>query len=160
MTWERTFVLIKPDGVRRGLMGKVLQRYEEAGLRITAAKLVSCSREQAEMHYDEHRDKSFFSALVDLLTSAPSLALAVEGAQAVEVIRKLNGDTEPLKAAPGTVRGDFAHMGYARSPELKGTIYNVVHASDSIESARRELALWFDESDYAEAYETVLSDYI
>jgi len=160
MTWERTFILIKPDGVKRGLMGAILKRYEQVGLQIVAAKLVSCHKEQAEEHYAEHKGKSFFSSLVDLLTSGPSLALAIEGAQAIEVVRKLNGDTEPRTAAPGTIRGDFTHMGYARSPELAGVIYNVVHASDSKESAERELALWFKTSDFVDSYKTVLNGFI
>jgi len=160
MTWERTFVLIKPDGVKRGLMGQVLHRYERAGLVVVGAKFLSASRERAELHYEEHRGKSFYPPLVDLLLSGPSLALALEGAHAVEVVRKINGDTEPRKAAPGTIRGDFAHMGYTRSPELKGVINNIVHASDSPESAQRELGIWFDESDFADPYATALEGMI
>ncbi|MBI9106007.1 MAG: nucleoside-diphosphate kinase [Spirochaetales bacterium] len=160
MTLEKTFILIKPDGVKRGLIGSIIQRYERAGLRLCAVKLVSCTREQAEEHYAEHRGKSFFSSLVALLTSGPSLAIAAEGAHAIAVVRKLNGDTEPQSAAPGTIRGDFAHMGYTRSAELKGTINNMVHASDSAESALRELSLWFDDSDYTDPYETVLKEFI
>jgi nucleoside-diphosphate kinase len=160
MTWERTFILVKPDGVKRGLIGEVLKRYERAGLQIVAAKLVSCHQEQAEKHYEEHMGKSFFPSLTGLLTSGPSMAVALEGAHAIEVVRKINGDTEPRTAAPGTIRGDFTHMGYARSPELNGTIYNVVHASDSKESAARELALWFDEKDFVDSYETVLNGFV
>jgi nucleoside-diphosphate kinase len=160
MTWEKTLILIKPDGVKRGLIGDIIQRYERAGLRMTAVKLVSCTQELAEKHYKEHRKKSFYHALVDHLTSGPSLAIAAEGAKAIEVVRKLNGDTEPRTAAPGTIRGDFAHMGYERGSELKEPVNNIVHASDSAESARRELALWFDNSDYADPYETVLEDFI
>lgn len=137
-----------------------MQRYERAGLKVAAMKLVSCSEEQAEEHYGEHRGKNFFDSLVHLLTSGPSLAVALEGAQAIEVVRKLNGDTEPLKAAPGTIRGDFTHMGYARTGELCGTIYNVVHASDSKESAGKELSLWFEEEDFAAPYETVLKGFV
>ncbi len=160
MTWERTFVLVKPDGVKRGLIGEVLKRYENAGLQLVAAKLISCSDELASEHYAEHKGKDFFNPLKDFLTSGPSMALALEGAHAVEVVRKINGDTEPRTAAPGTIRGDFTHMGYARSPELNGTIYNVVHASDSVESARRELALWFRKEDFVDSYKTVLNGLI
>jgi nucleoside-diphosphate kinase len=159
MTWERTFVLIKPDGVKRGLIGQVFHRYERAGLVIVGSKLVSPSRKKAEKHYEEHRGKSFFAPLVDLLLSGPSMAIALEGAHAIEVVRKLNGDTEPRTAAPGTIRGDFAHMGYTRSPELKGVINNIVHASDSPESALRELSLWFD-NDFADPYTTNLDGMI
>ena len=160
MTWERTFVLVKPDGVKRGLIGEVLKRYERAGLQLVAAKLISCSNEMAAKHYEEHEGKDFFPSLTDLLTSGPSLAIALEGAHAIEVVRKINGDTEPRTAAPGTIRGDFTHMGYARSPELSGTIYNVVHASDSVESADRELSLWFKKEDFVDSYKTVLKGFI
>jgi len=160
MTWERTFVLIKPDGVKRGLMGQVLHRYERAGLVVVGAKLISVSKERAEHHYEEHKGKSFYPPLVDLLLSGPSLAIALEGAHAIEVVRKINGETEPKKAAPGTIRGDFAHMGYGRSQELKGVINNIVHASDSSESAARELKIWFEESDFAAPYTPVLEGMI
>ncbi|MDC7239263.1 MAG: nucleoside-diphosphate kinase [Spirochaetales bacterium] len=160
MTWEKTLVLIKPDGVKRGLMGAVLKRYEQAGLVITAMNFVSADRERAEEHYGEHRGKSFFPPLVDLLLSGPTLALCVEGSLAIEVVRKLNGDTEPRTAAPGTIRGDYCHMGYGRSPELNGVINNVVHASDSTESAERELAIWFDKENYVQPYDTVLKGFI
>lgn len=153
-------VLVKPDGVKRGLMGSVLKRYEQAGLVISAVKLISTGRELAEEHYGEHRGKSFFPPLVELLLSGPSLALAVEGSHAVEVVRKINGDTEPRIAAPGTIRGDFAHMGYARCPELNGVINNIVHASDSIESAERELNLWFKPEDFVKPYDTALKGFI
>ena len=160
MTWERTFVLVKPDGVKRGLIGEVLKRYERAGLQIVAAKLVSCSHDMAARHYEEHKEKDFFKSLTDLLTSGPSLAIALEGAHAIEVVRKINGDTEPRTAAPGTIRGDFTHMGYGRSKELSGTIYNVVHASDSKESAARELDIWFSENDFVDSYKTVLNGFV
>ena len=160
MTWERTFILVKPDGVKRGLIGEVLKRYERAGLKIVASRLISCTQELAEKHYEEHRGKDFFNSLTALLTSGPSLAIAMEGAQAIEVVRKINGDTEPRTAAPGTIRGDFTHMGYARSPELSGTIYNVVHASDSPESAQKELALWFSESDFVQPYQNILEGFV
>lgn len=160
MTLERTFILVKPDGVKRGLIGEVLKRYERVGLQVMAAKLVSCHPEQAEKHYEEHKGKDFFPSLVNLLTSGPSMAVALEGANAIEVVRKINGDTEPRTAAPGTIRGDFTHMGYARSKELSGTIYNVVHASDSKESAARELDIWFDKKDFVDSYETVLKGFV
>ncbi len=160
MTWERTLVLVKPDGVKRGLMGAVLKRYEQAGLVIAAMNFVSADREMAEKHYEEHRGKSFFPPLVDLLLSGPTLALAVEGSLAIEVVRKINGATEPRTAAPGSIRGDYCHMGYSRSPELNGVINNVVHASDSPESAERELAIWFGKNDFVEPYDTVLKGLI
>lgn len=141
-------------------MGSILNRYERTGLVIVAAKLISADEQLAEKHYEEHKGKSFYPSLVQLLVSGPSLALAIEGAHAIEVVRKINGDTEPRLAAPGTIRGDFTHMSYARSPELNGVICNVVHASDSVESAGRELGLWFKPEDFAEPYDTVLKGFI
>ena len=137
-TPERTLVLVKPDGMRRGLAGEVVRRYEQKGLKIVAARLLLVSRELAERHYAEHQAKPFFPELVRFITSGPVLALAVEGHRAVEVVRALNGATRPWEAAPGTIRGDLAS---ALTP-------NVVHASDSVATAQRELALYFQEEDY------------
>jgi len=135
---ERTFVMVKPDGVRRGLIGEVLARYERKGLKIVAARLLRVSRDLAERHYEEHRTKPFFEELVRFVTSGPVLALAIEGRNAVAVVRALNGATKPWEAGPGTVRGDFA---LALTP-------NVVHASDSLATARRELDLYFRPEDF------------
>ncbi len=151
--------MIKPDGVRRGLMGSILQRYERAGLHLTAVKLITCTQEKAEIHYREHREKSFFPVLVAHLISGPSLIIATEGAHAIEVVRRLNGSTIPWKAEPGTIRGDFAHMVSPGSSDDEEIINNIVHASDTAESAFRELALWFDESDYVEPYKPELTDF-
>jgi nucleoside-diphosphate kinase len=146
---ERTLVLVKPDGVRRGLMGEVLSRYERKGLKIVAAKLMLISRELAERHYDEHKAKPFFPELVRFITSAPVLALAVEGRNAVAVVRAINGATKPWEAAPGTLRGDLA---VSLTP-------NIVHASDSVATAARELPLYFSEKDYL-AYARVDEEYL
>lgn len=135
---ERSLVLVKPDGVRRGLMGEVLSRYERKGLKIVAAKLILISKETAEKHYEEHKAKPFFPELVRFITSAPVLALAVEGRNAVAIIRAINGATKPWESAPGTLRGDLA---LALTP-------NIVHASDSVATANRELPLYFHEKDY------------
>jgi nucleoside-diphosphate kinase len=132
---ERTFVMIKPDGVKRGLTGTILQRYEQKGLRIIAAKLVSVSRELAEKHYQEHASKPFFAELIDYITSGPVFAMVLEGYQAVKLVRLLNGATKVEEALPGTIRGDFA----------TSTTKNLVHGSDSVESAKREIAIWFPE---------------
>ncbi|WP_422449101.1 nucleoside-diphosphate kinase [Thermoanaerobacterium sp. DL9XJH110] len=132
---ERTFVMIKPDGVKRGLTGAILQRYEQKGLRIIAAKLVNVSRELAEKHYQEHASKPFFAELIDYITSGPVFAMVLEGPQAVKLVRLLNGATKVEEALPGTIRGDFA----------TSTTKNLVHGSDSIESAKREIAIWFPE---------------
>lgn len=130
---ERTLVLIKPDGVQRQLIGRILARYEERGLKVAGLKLVRVDRELAERHYDAHRAKPFFAGLVAFITSAPLVALALDGPNAISVVRAINGATRPHEAAPGTVRGDFALE----------TAQNIVHASDGPEAATTELALWF-----------------
>jgi nucleoside-diphosphate kinase len=137
-TLERTLVLLKPDAVRRGLMGELLGRLERKGLAIVAARLVRVSPEVAANHYAEHRGKPFYDGLVRHITSGPVLALAVEGRSAIAVVRLLTGGTNPATAAPGTIRGDFA---LALTP-------NLIHASDSPASAARELALFFRPEEY------------
>lgn len=143
MTIEQTFTMIKPDGVMRGLTGKIIDRFECCGLRILDMRMVQPTTELAEAHYAEHKGKPFYPPLINLLLSGPVLVLALEGAHAIEVVRKMVGDTEPRAAQPGTIRGDFCHMGYGRSSEKNGVIFNLIHASDSPESAKRELDLWF-----------------
>ena len=130
---ERTLVLIKPDGVQRQLVGRILARYEERGLKIVGLKLVRVDRALAERHYAAHREKPFFGGLVEFITSAPLVALALDGPNAIAVVRAINGATRPREAAPGTVRGDFALE----------TAQNIVHASDGPEAAVEEIALWF-----------------
>jgi nucleoside-diphosphate kinase len=133
---ERTLVLIKPDAMQRGLAGEILSRFEQRGLEVRAAKLVHVDRELAERHYAEHREKPFFGELADFITSAPTLALVLEGEAAVGVVRTTIGATNPTNADPGTIRGDLA----LAMPN------NLVHGSDSAESAEREIALWFPDS--------------
>jgi len=130
---ERTLVLVKPDGVQRLLAGRIIARYEERGLKIVGLKLVQVDRELAERHYAIHREKPFFGGLVDFITSGPLVALALEGPNAIVIVRAINGATRPHEAAPGTIRGDFAIE----------TAQNIVHASDSAETAAFELDLWF-----------------
>jgi len=133
MAVERTLVLIKPDAVQRGLAGEILARFERRGLAIREARLVQVDRALAEQHYAEHAEKPFFGELVAFITSAPTLALALEGESAISVGRTTMGATNPTDAAPGTIRGDLA----LAMPD------NLVHGSDSPESAERELQLWF-----------------
>ncbi|CAE50313.1 Putative nucleoside diphosphate kinase [Corynebacterium diphtheriae] len=131
---ERTLILIKPDGVERGLIGEIIARIERKGLKISALDLRVADRETAEKHYAEHADKPFFGELVNFITSAPLIAGVVEGPRAIEAWRQLAGGTDPVaKATPGTIRGDFA---------LEVST-NVVHGSDSPESAEREISIWF-----------------
>jgi nucleoside-diphosphate kinase len=134
---ERTLVLIKPDAVQRLLTGRILARFEERGLKIVGLKLVSVDRDLAERHYDIHRERPFFRALVEFITSSPLVAIALEGPNAISVVRTMVGATRPHEAAPGTIRGDFALE----------TAQNLVHASDGPETAASELALWFEGSE-------------
>jgi len=137
---ERTLVLIKPDGVQRQLIGRILARYEERGLKVVGLKLVLTSRDLAERHYAAHRERPFFGSLVDFITSSPLVALALQGPNAIAVVRAINGATRPHEAAPGTIRGDFALE----------TAQNIVHASDGPEAAETELGLWFTPAELIE----------
>jgi len=127
-------VLVKPDAMRRALAGEIVARLERRGLELREAKLVTVDRTLAEEHYAEHAEKPFFEELVEFITSGPTLALVLEGEGAIQVVRTTMGATNPAEAAPGTIRGDFA----LSMPD------NLVHGSDSSESAEREIALWFD----------------
>ena len=130
---ERTLVLVKPDGVQRLLAGRIIARFEERGLKIVGLKLVQVDRELAERHYAIHREKPFFGSLVEFITSSPLVAMALEGPNAIAVVRTMVGATRPHEAAPGTIRGDLALE----------TAQNLIHASDGAETATAELALWF-----------------
>ncbi len=130
---DRTLILIKPDAFARSLTGEILARFERKGLRIAAMKKMTLTRETAERHYAEHAEKPFFGELVDFITSAPLVALVLEGERAVTAARQLIGATNPLEAAPGSIRGDFAIE----------TGQNMVHGSDSAESAAREIKIFF-----------------
>jgi nucleoside-diphosphate kinase len=130
---ERTLVLLKPDAVRRGLVGQVLSRFEAKGLTIVAMELRTITGEAADAHYVEHVDKDFYPPLREFAMSGPLVALVLEGDEAVTVVRTLTGATDGRKAQPGTIRGDFSLSNRE----------NIVHASDSVESAEREIALWY-----------------
>lgn len=132
---EETLVLIKPDGVKRQICGEILTRYERKGLIIKAMKLLQTPKELAQEHYAEHKDKPFFGELVDFITSGPVLAFVLAGKNAVTSVRTINGATNPVDATPGSIRGDYALTMDS----------NVVHASDSVDSATREIHLWFPE---------------
>lgn len=153
-TIETTFVILKPDAVRRALCGAIIERFERAGLKIKAMKMMTAEKSIVEKHYAEHKGKKFYKGLIDLLTSAPIMIIAVQGAHAVRAVRKLVGATEPLEAAPGTIRGDFSHISYDRSQEHLGVIPNLIHASDSKETAIKEIALWFRTEDFPKDYDT------
>lgn len=134
MDYERTFVAIKPDAVQRGLMGKIITRFEEKGFKIIAMKMLEVTDEQAASHYAEHVGKPFYDGLIKFITSAPIVAMVIEGVDVVEEVRHLLGATNPSKADVGSMRADY-------SPFMR---FNCVHASDSVESAKREMAIYFD----------------
>lgn len=135
---ERTLVLVKPDGVRRGLIGEVISRFERKGFRIVAMKMLRMTRQQAEQFYSVHADKPFFRDLVEFMTSGPIVAMVIEGESAISVVRNMIGSTDGRKAAPGTIRGDFS----------LSVQENVVHASDSQESYEREYRVIFSPEDF------------
>jgi len=134
---ERTFVAIKPDAVQRGLIGKIIQRYEDKGFKIVAMKFVQLSRETAELHYAEHLGKPFYEKLVKFITSGPIVVMVVKGKNAIEVSRRMMGATDPSQAGVGTIRADFAQI----------MERNVIHGSDSKESAEREIKIHFKEEE-------------
>ncbi len=137
---ERTLVLLKPDAVQRGLIGEILTRYEKRGLRIAAMKLATVTEAQAREHYAEHVEKGFFPGLLSFITSGPSVQLILEGPEAIQVIRDTNGATNPVKAAPGTIRADVGiDMGR-----------NLVHASDGPDAAAREIGIFFGDDGVVE----------
>ncbi len=134
---EQTFLMVKPDGVQRGLVGSVISRLENKGLKLVAMKMIYIESELASRHYGEHKGKPFYDGLIEFITSSPVVAMVWEGDDVVEMVRSLIGATDPRKAAPGTMRGDLAvFMGK-----------NIVHGSDSLESAEREINLFFSENE-------------
>ncbi len=133
-------VLIKPDAVRRRLIGRIIERLEARGLTIRAMKMVRISRELAEKHYAEHASRAFYPKLVSFMTSGPIVAMAVSGPAAVTLVRKMIGATDPTESEPGSIRGEYS----------LDVTENLVHGSDSPESAASELALWFEQSDYVD----------
>jgi len=142
---ERTFIMVKPDGVQRNLVGDVISRFEKKGFTLVGLKLISVSRELAEKHYDIHKEKSFFNSLVEFIISAPVVAMVWEGNGVVAAARNLIGATNPIAAAPGTIRGDYG-VNISR---------NLIHGSDALETAQTEIALWFSEDELASWQPTI-----
>ena len=140
---EQTLVLVKPDGVQRGLVGEILQRFEKVGLKIIGMKMVWVDAAFAKKHYKAHVDKPFYLGLETMITEGPVVAVALEGIHAVELVRKIVGPTEPKSAPPGTIRGDYAHVSYAYADRKGIAIKNLIHASGNIEEAKAEIQLWF-----------------
>lgn len=145
----RTLVLVKPDGVLRGKVGEIVSRFEDKGLKIVAMKMLNVSREAAERHYHVHREKPFYNSLLSYITSGPVVAMVLEGKECIEIVRKLVGATNGAKAEPGTIRGDFS----------TGIDFNLIHASDSEESANYEIPIFFNEKEIV-AYERVDRDWL
>ncbi|MFD1171706.1 nucleoside-diphosphate kinase [Oceanobacillus picturae] len=134
---EKTFLMVKPDGVQRNLIGEIVNRFERKGFKLVGAKLMAISEDLAKNHYAEHKERPFFGELVEFITSSPVFAMVWEGQDVIQTAREMMGKTNPLEAAPGTIRGDFGVT----------VGKNVIHGSDSPESAEREIALFFNESE-------------
>jgi nucleoside-diphosphate kinase len=147
MAIQQTLVLVKPDGVARGLTGEVIKRFEQRGLKIVALKLVQVNMDHAKQHYTEditkRRGEKVRTMLLDFITEGPVVAMIVEGVDAIENVRKLVGATESKAAAPGTIRGDYTHISYAHADEKEIPVRNVIHASGDEADAKNEVALWF-----------------
>ena len=148
---ERTLVVIKPDGVERLLTGQILSRLETTGLKIVGLKLVKIDKKMAMRHYTEdlakRRGAHIRTIMIDYISAGPVVAAAIEGVDAIEVVRKLTGDTEPRAALPGTIRGDFTHVSYSYADSKKGPVKNIIHASSSKSDAKREVGLWFSKKE-------------
>jgi nucleoside-diphosphate kinase len=149
MFYQKSLVLIKPDGVRRRLVGEILSRFEHAGFKVHAMKLVQATRETAEAHYGEHRDKKFYEGIVRYLVSAPVIAMVIGGQKGIGRIRMIVGSTAPADATPGSIRGDYGHVPMGGDFE----VCNLIHASANEGDAARELELWFSEDEIVE-YDT------
>ncbi|CAM5791824.1 MULTISPECIES: nucleoside-diphosphate kinase [Brevibacillus] len=146
---EKTFLMVKPDGVQRNLIGEIVSRFEKKGFQLVGAKLMNVSRELAEQHYAEHKERPFFGELVDFITSGPVFAMVWQGNNVISTARSMMGKTNPADAASGTIRGDFA----------TSVGMNIIHGSDSPESAEREIALWFGQGEVL-SYEKTIQRWI
>lgn len=145
---EKTLVLLKPDAVDRGLVGEIIQRFEKVGLKIAALKIVQAAKEHAEKHYTqdlaERRGEAVRKMMIEMITSGPVVAVVLEGVEAVELVRKMVGATEPKSAAPGTIRGDYSHVSFKHADEKGIGINNLIHASASVDEAKSEIEVWFE----------------
>nr|NNM90581.1 nucleoside-diphosphate kinase [Bacilli bacterium] len=146
---ERSFIMVKPDGVQRGLVGDIVRRFEQKGFKLVGAKLLSVSTELAQSHYAEHKERPFFGELVNFITSSPVFAMVWEGPNVIGVARSMMGKTNPADAPAGTIRGDYA----------VSVGMNIIHGSDSPESAAREIALWFSDAELV-AYDKTIASWI
>jgi nucleoside-diphosphate kinase len=144
---ERSLILLKPDALQRGVMGEIITRFERVGARFVGIKLLVSEKDAAMKHYTEdlaiRRGEKVREMMVSMITSGPILAIVLEGVEIVEVVRKMIGATEPKSAAPGTIRGDFAHVSYKHADETGSGVFNLIHASSSVEEAKVEIDVWF-----------------
>lgn len=144
---ERSLILLKPDAIDRGLIGEIITRFERAGLKIAGLKMVQAKKEHAEKHYTEdlaiRRGQHVRDLMIEMITSGPIVALVLEGVEAVEIVRKMVGTTEPKSALPGTIRGDYSHVSFKHADSKKMGVKNLIHASGSVEEAPQEIAVWF-----------------
>ncbi len=147
MDLERTLVLMKPDALDRGIIGEILSRFERRGIKVVGLKMLTSKKDTAEQHYTEdlarRRGEHIRNIMINMLTSGPIVALVLEGVDIIEVVRQMVGATEPKSAAPGTIRGDYAHVSYQYADKKGFGVFNLIHASDSPESAQTEIAIWF-----------------
>ncbi|MBT4648966.1 nucleoside-diphosphate kinase [Candidatus Parcubacteria bacterium] len=146
---ERSLILLKPDAIDRGLVGEIIHRFERVGLKLAGLKLVWSDKDTALKHYSEdlaeRRGQKVRDIMVEMITSGPTVAIAVEGVEAVEVVRKMVGATEPKSAAPGTIRGDYAHLSFKHADANEMAVFNLIHASASVEEANDEISYWFQD---------------
>lgn len=156
---ERTLVLFKPDAVQRSVVGEILQRFERVGLKIVGMKMVWADKDFSQKHYAEHVAKSFYKGLEDVITAGPVVALVLEGIEAIALVRKMVGSTEPKSSAPGTIRGDYAHVSYGYADAKGIGIKNLIHASANADDAKKEVALWFTDKEL-HSYATVHDKHI
>jgi len=163
MNVERTLVLIKPDGVERGIAGQIISRFEQAGLKIAGLKLTMVDKDFAKKHYtediSERLGEHIRNYMIEMIASGPVIAMVLEGVEAIPLVRKMVGSTEPKSAEPGTIRGDFAHVSYGYADSKKIGLRNVIHASSSASDAKSEISLWFAEADL-HSYQSVHDKHI
>ena len=150
---QRTLILFKPDAVQRGVVGEILTRFERVGLKIIATKMIAPDQEHYYKHYEEigqiitRRGQATFDNLMEMMSQGPVIAMVLEGVEAVELVRKLVGSTEPKSSAPGTIRGDFSHMSYGYGDTAGKSIPNLIHASGDLEDAKKEIPHWFSDDE-------------
>jgi nucleoside-diphosphate kinase len=155
---ERTFVALKPDAVKRGLVGEITARFEEAGFKICGMKMVQATDQLLEKHYEEHVDKPFYEGLADYMKDGPVVAMVLEGVHAAENVRKIVGETSAREAHPGTIRGQYAHMSMEHADAEDRLYRNIIHASESGE-AEREIEIWFEEDELHD-YQTAQEEHV